>query len=379
MPAHRTYLDYNATAPLRPEARSAMLAALDLVGNASSVHAEGRRARAIVETAREQVAALVGAKPSEVIFTSGATEANATVIAGRRWGSVLLSAIEHPSVLQAAAPLHSLSIASERDGLATVDDELAELLGDAECLPAPMLVSLQLANGETGVVQNVGLLAEICRRVRPGTVVHSDAAQAAGRITIDFASLGVDAMTISSHKLGGPQGAGALIIRDGIELSSLVRGGGQERGRRAGTENIAAIAGFGAAAQIVQQTMTQEMIRAGGLRAALEQSIADTTPDAEIIGCRAPRIANTTCVALPGARAETLVIQFDLAGIAVSAGAACSSGKVGANQTLLAMGLPENVAQAAIRVSLGWQSTQADVAAFSAAWRSIAASRRRAA
>ena len=371
MAASRTYLDHNATAPLRPEARVAMLAALDVVGNASSVHTEGRRARALVEDAREHVAALVGAKPEEVVFTSGATEANATVIAGRAWGSIVTSCIEHPSVLDALPPIHSLLLAADSDGRAAIDDDLVPLLSDDTRLPGPVLVSLQLVNGETGVIQDVAELARMCRRLRPDAVIHTDAVQAAGRLAVDFGAVAVDAMSISSHKLGGPQGVGALILRDGLQLAPLVRGGGHERGRRSGTESVAAIAGFGAAAAAASRAMAEDADRLGALRRALEEAVVAITPNAVIVGSRQPRIANTTCIALPGARAETLVIQLDMAGLAISAGSACSSGKVGPNRTLVAMGVDPALARGAIRVSLGPANTAQNIARFIAAWAAI--------
>ena len=370
MASARIYLDHNATAPLRPEARAAMTSALDLVGNASSVHGEGRRARATIETAREQVAALVGAKPSEVIFTSGATEANATVCAGGKWGSIAASRIEHPSVLQAMPSITMLSIAAGDNGVVAIDDELAGMLGDADRLPAPMLASVQFANGETGVVQDVARFVQICRRVRPDAFVHTDAVQAAGRVTLDFAALGVDAMTVSSHKLGGPQGVGALIIRDGAVLSPLVRGGGQERGWRAGTENVAGIAGFGAASRASQRDLA-DMPRLRLLRDRLEAGVLDRTPSALVIGEHAGRLPNTSYIAVPGLSAETLVIALDLAGFAVSAGAACSSGKVSTSHVLSAMGFAPDIAGCAIRVSTGWTTTQTDIDAFLAAFRQI--------
>lgn len=366
----RTYLDHNATAPLRPQARAAMIAAMDVTGNGSSVHAEGRRARGIVEDAREQVAALCGADPANVVFTSGASEANAAVLAGRRWGSITTSCIEHPSLLQASQQ-PGLLFAADADGKVSIDDDLVPLLMADAGLSNPALVTLQLVNGETGVVQDVARLVEICRRCRPDAVIHTDAVQALGRIPVSFKALSVDAMSISSHKIGGPQGAGALVVRDGLPLEPLVRGGGQERGRRSGTENVAAIAGFGAAAEAALLEIERETKHIADLRYRLEQAVAALTPDAIIVGAGYPRIANTSCIALPGARAETLVIKFDLAGVAISAGAACSSGKVGSNRTLLAMGLSEDVARSAIRVSLGATTTDRDVDRFIDVWSQV--------
>ena len=376
MSAPRTYLDYNATAPLRPEARAAVVAAVDLIGNPSSVHAEGRRAQSVVESAREQVALLVNARPSEVVFTSGATEANATVVAAV-WEAIAYADIEHDSVSRPAEASAARRVTLDVTRAGLVDpDGLAAALDDLSPR-ARVLVSLQLVNNETGVIQSVAASAASARAA--GAATHTDAVQAAGRIAIDFAGLGVDYLTLSAHKLGGPKGIGALVVRDDAPLRSLIAGGGQERGRRAGTENVAGIAGFGAAAHVARLAMTADMTRIAGLRTQLEAAIAATTPAAMIIGKASPRIANTTCVAVPGVRAETMVMQFDLAGIAVSAGAACSSGKVGANRTLLAMGFAADIAQSAVRVSLGPETTQADIATFIEVWRKIAARRQRAA
>ena len=367
----RTYLDWNATAPLRREAQAAMVAALDVVGNPSSPHAEGRRARAIVEDAREQVAALIGARASEVVFTSGGTEGNNAVLAAG-WEKILLAGIEHDSVLAPARNSRArlVDLPVDQDGV-VVREELSRALASASERPA--LLTLQLANNETGVLQPVaGVAAEAKQH---GLAVHTDAVQAAGRVPIDVASLGVDYLTVSAHKLGGPQGTGALVFRGRRALSPLISGGGQERRRRAGTESVATIAGFGAAAQAARRELAQ-MARVGRLQAWLESQVRSITPEAIIIAEGAARLPNTTDLALPGASAETLVIQFDLAGIAISAGAACASGKVGASHVLAAMGLSAELAGAAIRISLGHGSTQADVARFLDAWTHLAAKRR---
>jgi cysteine desulfurase len=372
MSATRTYLDWNATAPLRPEARAAAVAALDLAGNPSSPHAEGRQARARIEDARERVAALVGARPSELVFTGGGTEANNAVFAGN-WATVFAAGIEHDSVLAPAracgAQLVHLPLSSA--GVVHVD-RAAELLGRAR-EPGRALLSLQLANNETGVLQPVAEIAVIARE--RGVQVHTDAVQAAGRVPIDMAALGVDFLTLSAHKVGGPKGTGALVIRDGASLPAFLRGGGQERRRRAGTEAVAAIAGFGAAADVAQRDLAA-MARVEALRGRLEAQVLDLAPEAVIVAAEADRLPNTSSIALPGTAAETLVIALDLAGIAVSAGAACSSGKVGASHVLEAMGVAPGIARAAIRVSLGWSSTEADVAAFIEAWAHAALRRR---
>jgi cysteine desulfurase len=374
MSGERTYLDWNATAPLRPEARAALVAALDLVGNASSPHAEGRRVRAIVEDAREEVAALVGAKSADVVFTSGGTEANNAVLAGG-WDTIVLAGVEHDSVLAPAREMSRggwarlLELPVDRNGVLHV----ATLAGVPEASGSRALLSLQLANNETGVIQPVAGVAAAAKS--KGLWVHTDAVQAAGRIAVDFRTLGVDFLSLSAHKLGGPKGIGALVMRRNTILPAFIAGGGQERRRRAGTENVAAIAGFGAAARAAgRECAATDRIRA--LRDQLEAEIRLIAPAAVAIGAEAERLPNTTSIALPGTSAETLVIALDLAGVAVSAGAACSSGKVGASHVLEAMGLEPSLGRAAIRVSLGWGSTERDVAAFVDAWSHVAARRR---
>jgi cysteine desulfurase len=367
----RTYLDWNATAPLRREARAAMLAALDVVGNPSSPHAEGRRARAIVEDAREQVAALVGAKPAEVVFTSGGTEGNNAVLAAG-WEAILVAGIEHDSVLAPArnSRARRIEMPVGSDGVVRRDGLSGTI---AQAKGSRALLTLQMANNETGVLQPV---AEAAREARAhGLAVHTDAVQAAGRVDLDIATLGVDYLTLSAHKLGGPKGVGALVICGHAVLPPLVSGGGQERRRRAGTENVAAIAGFGAAAEAARRDL-DGMQRVQALREQLEVQVRAITPEAVVIAESAARLPNTTSLALPGASAETLVIALDLAGIAVSAGAACSSGKVGASHVLAAMRLEPQLARAAIRISLGHGSTERDVASFLAAWSHIAIRRR---
>jgi cysteine desulfurase len=371
MMSARTYLDHNASAPLRPEARAAMLAALDVTGNPSSVHAEGRAARALIETAREQVARLVNARASEVVFTSGATEGNNAVMAAG-WDAICVSGIEHDSVLAPA----------RRTGAKIVDiPALTSGIVDIGAVAAPLkqlalgskrvLLSLMLVNNETGVIQPVAEAAALAREA--GARLHVDAVQAPGRVAVDFAALGPDVLVLSAHKIGGPRGVGALIVRDGMELPAFIAGGGQERRRRGGTENVAGIAGFGAAAAAVaaERNAAQHM---GRLRGLLEAGVKRATANAVIVGEAAERIANTSCIALPGKPAETVVIKLDLAGVAVSAGAACSSGKVGASHVLQAMGLAPEIARSAIRVSLGAETSEEDIAAFLAAWDKVAGS-----
>jgi cysteine desulfurase len=371
MTAPRIYLDHNASSPLRPEARHAVLAAIEAAGNASSVHAEGRRARGLIEDAREQVAALVNARPAEVVFTSGATEANNWVLAAG-WDTVFVSSIEHDSVLAPARACGARIIAlpARADGTVTVD-RLAEQALEQTGGFGRAVATLQLANNETGALQPVAKAAAVARAL--GVSTHTDAVQAVGRIAVDVGALGVDALSLSSHKIGGPQGVGALIVRDGFGLSPFLVGGGQERRRRAGTENVAAIAGFGAAAIAAHQDLARTgRIRA--LRDRLEREATRIAPQAVVLARKSDRLPNTTCLALPGQSAETLVIKFDLLGLAVSAGAACSSGKVGQSHVLAAMGIAPEIARAAIRVSLGWNSSEADVDAFLRAWADIAGS-----
>lgn len=371
MTLKRTYLDHNASTPLRPEARAAMLAALDVVGNPSSVHAEGRRVRSIIEAARAEVAALVGAKTSEVVFTSGATEGNNTVMAGG-WSAICVSAIEHDSVLAPARASGAKVIAlpATRDGVVDLD-AVKDQLAAAATGGARVLLSVMLANNETGVVQPVEAAAALAQEL--GLSLHVDAVQGPGRLPVHFAALGAHALTFSAHKLGGPRGVGALIVRDGVSLPALIKGGGQERRRRGGTENVAGIAGFGAACAAVARE-TDGAVRMAALRNKLETGVTAATPDAVIVGGDANRIANTSCIALPGKPAETLVIRLDLEGVAVSAGAACSSGKVGANGVVMAMGLGEDIARSAVRVSLGPATSEDDIAAFLAAWEKVSGS-----
>ncbi len=365
----RVYLDYNATAPLRPEAKAAMIAALDCTGNPSSVHAEGRRARGVIETAREKVAALVGAKPSEVVFTSGASEANAWA-AAQPADTIFFAGIEHDSMLAAIRhnPAGKIELPVSRDGIVQ-SEEVARHWLTRDDLGKRAWVMLQMANNETGAIQPVAELADFARE--HGLMMHTDAVQAAGRLAINFASLPVTTMAISAHKIGGPKGVGALIIRDHVDLDPFIRGGGQERRRRAGTENVAAIAGFGAAAEAALAGLST-MDRIGALRDGFESKLQTLVPGAQIVNGRAPRLVNTCCFAVPGKTAESLLIKLDLAGIAISSGAACSSGKVGSSHVLAAMGHDAATAGSAIRVSLGHETTQADIDALLAALQKIA-------
>jgi len=372
----RAYFDWNATVPLRDEARAALVAALGATGAASSVHAEGRAARAVVEKARGQVAALVGAEPKSVIFTSGATEANMLaltpelVVLGKPYtcDRLLVSAIEHASVLSggrlAADKVERLPVTAE--GIVGLD-----ALRAAMAKGGRPLVSVMHANNETGVIQPIAEIAAVVHDA--GGVLHVDAAQTAGRIDCDIAALGVDMLTISSHKLGGPQGAGALVLNGPQPAMPLIKGGGQERGFRAGTENVAAVAGFGAAAEAAARSQDTAAARMAALRDRFEARLKAEVPGAVIFGAGSPRLPNTCLVAVPGLKAETALIAFDLNGIAVSSGSACSSGKVGASHVLTAMGVEPALAAGAIRVSLGWSTTEAEVESLLNAWKKVVA------
>jgi cysteine desulfurase len=354
----RSYLDYNATAPLRDEVRAAVVEALSLTGNPSSVHEEGRRARAAVEAAREKVAALVRARAEDVIFTSGGTEANALALAqGGEGVSRFVSAIEHPSVLAAAPDAARTPVTSE----GVIDlEKLETALQDHHLKGKRPFVSLMAANNETGAIQPV---AETAKIVKDATgLLHTDAVQAAGRMRLDLAALGADLLSLSAHKIGGPKGVGALVVREGVAVEPVIKGGGQERRRRAGTENVPGIVGFGVAAELAADLARLDEIAT--LRDELEARALAIAPDAVVLSARVNRLANTSCIAVPGAKAETLVIGLDLAGIAVSSGSACSSGKVEASHVLAAMGVAQEIAQGAIRVSLGFQSKRDDIENF---------------
>jgi cysteine desulfurase len=356
-----TYLDWNATAPLRPEAAVAMSAVLARCGNPSSVHRWGRAGRRTVEQAREAVGALLGwVDPSGVVFVSGGTEANYLALLGAGRERVLVSAVEHDSVRLAVPEAETIPV--DRNGIVALDALDGLLAADAR----PALVSVMLANNETGVIQPVAEIAAIARRY--DALFHCDAAQAAGKIPLDAGVIGADLITLSAHKLGGPPGIGALIVTRRLDLVPIFRGGGQERGRRAGTENLPGIAGFAAAAAAAEIAV-YDQVRA--LRDALEARIAAVAPDAAVLGAAASRLPNTSAIAMPGVAAETQVIALDLDGVMVSAGAACSSGKVGPSHVLAAMGVGPDLAASTIRVSLGWGSTEADIDHFMQAWTAL--------
>ena len=345
----RVYLDHNATTPLRAEARQAMLHAMDIVGNPSSVHAEGRAAKAIVEKARGQVAALVGIDRNEVVFTSGATEAAALACADRE---LVCADVEHDAVL--AHQIHKLAV--DRGG------EI-EPLGAV----ASDLLGVQGANSETGVLQDNFRLAQVAWQ--SGAQVLVDAVQLVGKVRTSVSDLGADFVMMSAHKLGGPKGVGALALKLGVDVPAQIPGGGQEMGRRSGTENVIGIAGFGAAAEAAQRDVEAgKWDRVEKLRNILENALADISKTTIFVGKEAPRLPNTSCFITPGWKGETQVMQMDLAGFAISAGSACSSGKVKASRVLKAMGYSELEAASAVRVSLGLETTEDDVLRFADVW-----------
>ncbi|MBM3650704.1 MAG: cysteine desulfurase [Alphaproteobacteria bacterium] len=356
MPA-AVYLDHNATSPLRPAAFDAMVEALRAGGNPSSVHGVGRRARALVDAARRQVAALVGALPAELVFSSGGTEANNMALAGSCRRRVLVSAIEHDSVLKAAPNAEVVPV--ERSGVIDLAAFERQVMSGE-----PALVSVMLANNETGVLQPIAEIVRLARKA--GALVHCDAVQAAGKVPVDLHGLGVDYLSLSAHKLGGPAGVGALVVRNGVRFRADRRGGGQESNRRAGTENVAGIVGFGVAAEAARAGLA-----AAALRDRLEQALRSIAPQARVFGAEAERLPNTTCVSMPGVAAATQVMALDLAGVCVSAGAACSSGKVHRSAVLAAMGVSDAEAGSAIRISSGWNSRAEDVDRLIAAWRDL--------
>lgn len=369
----RVYLDWNATTPLRAEARAAMLAAWELIGNPSSVHAEGREARRLVEGARATLAAATGALPRNVIFTSAGTEANALALSpglrGPLGGPVerlLVSAIEHASVLASGRfPQDKIrQIRVTRAGLVDLD-HLKALLGNGP----PALVSIMAANNETGVLQPVAEAARIVHEA--GGLLHVDAIQALGKITFNINAVGADLATFSGHKIGGPKGVGALVVAEGIAgLEPVLRGGGQELNRRAGTENVAGVAGFGAAVRAALQALPEDAAQMTTLRNRLENSLRGVA-GATVFADDVERLPNTVLFTAPGLKAETAVIGFDLEGVAVSSGSACSSGKVQPSHVLSAMGYDATVAQGAVRLSLGWSTELDDINRALEAWRKL--------
>lgn len=362
----RVYLDWNATTPLRPEALAAMTAALAFAGNPSSVHAEGRAARRLVEIARQAVAKAVGAEPTSIVFTSGGTEANTLALTPSDvHPRLLVSAIEHASVLAGGRFMPGTIdiVRVHPSGLIDLNDLKAKLASGP-----PAVVALMLANNETGAIQPVAEAADIIHAA--GSRLHIDAIQAFGKIPVRMNELRADSLSLSAHKIGGPTGVGALVI-DGLGISPLIRGGGQEHGRRAGTENLAGIAGFGAAVQAVIADLADNAQAIEKMRNSLEQGLR-CTPGLIVFCDDIPRLPNTTLFTAPGLKAEIAVIGFDLAGIAVSSGSACSSGKVQPSHVLAAMSVPADHAKGAIRLSLGWTTLHEDVQCTIKAWRKLA-------
>jgi len=376
----RSYLDHNATAPLRAEARAAMLDALDAVGNPSSIHAEGRAARGRIEAARDQVARLCGASSRDVVFTGGATEANVTALTlglktdgdPRPFTHLLISAVEHPSGLDGAR------VPKDAQRILPVDGEgllnltvLEEELNKINTLGGRALVSVQAANSETGVLQPIPAISQMVHA--QGGLLHSDAVQVAGRLPLDQVAAGADILTLSAHKIGGPQGIGALVFKSGgVSLQDrLIRGGGQEKGARAGTEGTALIAGFGAACAAAEAALQGEAVRLAALRDEAEAGVLKLAHDAVIFGKNARHLPNTLAFAIPGLTAETALMAFDLAGVALSSGSACSSGKVKRSHVLDAMGVASDIAKGALRVSFGYSSSHEDVIRFLSACEDI--------
>jgi cysteine desulfurase len=375
--SERVYLDWNATAPLRPQARDAMAAAMEVVGNPSSVHAEGRAARLILEEARERVAAAAGAEPRNVIFTSGGSEANALALsravehAGRTCDVAIASGIEHVSVLAGGDFPSVERFGAGRDGVASIAG-LRERLNAASAKGAKPLVALMAANNETGVVQPVREAADLAHAA--GAVLHVDAVQALGKMPLDIKESGADLLAVSAHKIGGPMGVGALILgSDKIHVRASRFGGGQERNRRGGTENLVGIAGFGAAVAEAVRDLDGEARRLAGLRQRLEAGLRAIWPETVIFGenARSGRVANTLQFAVPGIKAQTALMALDLDGIAVSSGSACSSGTMKFSEVVKAMGYELEIAEGAVRVSMGWTTTEAEIDRFLKAWRKL--------
>ncbi len=371
----RVYLDHNASSPLRPEAREAMLAAMETCGNPSSIHAEGRRARAILESARETVAAVMGVSARDVTFTSGGTEAANGALSPRArfngWPAqiLLFGATEHACVLTghgfASESVAPLSV--NGSGLADLDELETRL---KETHGSGAVIAVQAANNETGVLQPAKTVADMVHGAGAATVC--DAVQMIGRAPVDAAALGADIILLSGHKFGGPKGVGAMLANaDTVQINPIVRGGGQERGRRAGTENVAAIAGFAAALETAARSAAAFGAFALSTQKTLEAGLRGICPHVVIFGEDAPRLPNTICFAAPGLAAETLLMAFDLEGVAVSSGSACSSGKVSASHVLAAMGVAPELARCAIRVSTGWTTTDADIERFLQVWEKI--------
>jgi len=359
---HRSYLDFNATAPSRPEVIDAVVTSMRKWGNASSVHADGRMARFFVEEAREKVAALVGGNPKHVVFTGSGTEANNQAIRAADYERVIVSGIEHESVLKAREDVLICSVDS--NGILDLAD-LESLLFESE---KRTVVSIMLANNETGILQPVKEVSRITRKA--GAFFHCDAVQAAGKIPVDIEALGVDSLALSAHKIGGPQGVGALVCKDISNVSRFIHGGGQENGLRAGTENVPGIVGYGVAAEsaLLGLSAFNDLV---AFRDDLEKRIQEIEPNTMFFGRGIERLPNTSKFATKGLSSELQVMGLDLDGVSISAGSACSSGRIETPYVLAAMGVPEELGLCAIRVSLGWITTEDDVDRFISSWKRL--------
>ncbi|HEC00852.1 MAG TPA: cysteine desulfurase [Sphingomonadales bacterium] len=357
------YLDHNATTPVKPPVIDEMTRVMEIGGNPSSVHGKGRAAKTILENARQTIATQINCRPQKIIFTGGGTETNNIALKAAGFDHLILSITEHDSIngieKNFTGTIDWLPV--DQNGL-IAPDILETAVKQA---PEKTLVSIMLANNETGVIQDIAALSSIAHK--SGTMFHTDAIQAFGKIPVDFRALGVDMLSLSAHKMGGPQGVGALIALEKIDMPSITTGGGQEAGRRAGTENLAGIAGFAKAAELVPENLSH-MPRIKELRDQMEQRIKDHAPNVIFYGAGANRLPNTSTILMPGVSSETQVMAFDLAGICVSAGSACSSGKVKPSHVVTAMGADTEQALSTLRVSLGWNSRAQDVEAFIAAW-----------
>ncbi len=357
------YLDYNATVPVRPEVIDEMGRVMAAGGNASSVHSLGRKAKATLEKSRQGIADMINCRPQMITFTSGGTEANNIALRCVGAGRLIVAATEHDSILDVARnfPGETVILPVSSNGL--IDPaKLATLLQESD---RKTVVSIMLANNETGILQDIAVLSELVHE--HGALMHTDAVQAFGKIPLDFRALGVDMMSLSAHKIGGPQGVGAFVAWEKINVEPLIRGGGQELGRRSGTENLPGIAGFGVAAGLVPKSI-QLMKQVGEWRDRIENTLSQHSNTVRFFGVQSPRLPNVTSVLMPGVSSETQVMAMDLEGICVSAGSACSSGKVKASHVITAMGGTPDEAASTLRISLGWNSREEDVDRFIAAW-----------
>ncbi len=353
------YLDYSASAPLKPAAKAAMANALEGIGNASSIHSFGRSQRATLDASRQIIASEINVKPEQVVFTGGATESNNMALAAFPGRKLIVSAIEHPSILQAATD--SVKVSVEDSGTINLNH-----LEDAlKAVSAPALVSTMLVNNETGVIQPLDQVVALAKKY--DALVHCDVVQALGRLPVDFKALGADLVSLSAHKIGGPQGVGALVMREKLVPEPLIWGGGQEQRRRAGTENVAAIAGFAAATKTIADDLGK-MSEWAKWRDDFESRIMKDAPETVVFGKAAPRTGNISCLAMKGVKNETQLMAFDLAGYAVSSGSACSSGKVQPSHVLQAMNVNGDIATSAIRMSFGWASLSQELTGFAEHW-----------